>query len=164
MSKDVLIDIESLHSHPDRIKKLIDRVINEIEKVRKEGYELYTLTLQKQEECNSQMDELSQKFREGKSNYFGSSQNSQFESYNEKGLNRNYIDSQEGDMYIGDLKQEYDSINDRLSKLNSSKNTLENIAQQVININKTTDDIKQMSEYWNKIYSTTINALIELNN
>lgn len=167
MSKDILIDIDILNAHPQRINKLIERIIQEIEALRQEGYELYTITVQKQHVCNNAMEKLSQQYNENKNS---------LESYSgvdcrgkekQNPLNSKhearYRDSQEGDFYQDDLKQQYNKLDNQMSKLNHSKETLEDISQQIVNITKTTEDIKQMSEYWNKIYNVTINGLIELN-
>ena len=166
MSKDILVDVDTVQEHPNRINKLIERVIEEIEAVRREGYELYTITMQKQQECNSQMDDLSNQYRESKSEsnfVYQSGAISSPGALNMKDA-QHYRDEQEGDYYSGDLKRKYDALENRMNRLNRSKDTLDNISEQVVNISKTTEDIKQMSEYWNKIFTVTINGLIDLNN
>ena len=166
MSKDFLVDVDIVQEHPNRINKLIERVIEEIEAVRREGYELYTITMQKQQECNSQMDDLSNQYRESKSESNSAYQSGAVSSPSALNMKeeQRYRDEQEGDLYSGDLKRQYDNLENRMSRLNRSKDTLDNISEQVVNISKTTEDIKQMSEYWNKIFTVTINGLIDLNN
>lgn len=158
MGKDILNNVELLQKHPERINKLIDRVIKEIEALRTEGYELYTITVQKQQECCSQMRELNDRYRENKY-YSDGIHHSEFSSFN----GQRYIDSQESDFYSDDLKEKLNHCENRLNKLDSCKERLENIAQQVVSINKTTNDIKQKSEDWNRIYITILNALKDLN-
>lgn len=166
MSKDILVDIDVLKDHPQRINKLFDRIVQELEALRQEGYELYTLTVQKQQECNNDMENLSQQYKESKTNldsYSGSYGYLGSPSALNLKQETDYRDLYEGDFYQGDLKQQYNRLDNQMSKLNHSKETLENISQQIINISKTTEDIKQMSEYWNKIYNVTIDGLINLN-
>lgn len=165
MSKDILVDIDILKDHPKRINKLFNRIVQELEALRQEGYELYTLTVQKQQECNNDMENLSQEYKESKTNldsYSGSRGYSESPGVLNLKQETDYRDLYEVDFYQGDLKQKYNKLDNQMSKLNHSKEMLENISQQIIDISKTTEDIKQMSEYWNKIYNVTINGLINL--
>lgn len=165
MSKDILVDIDILKDHPKRINKLFNRIVQELEALRQEGYELYTLTVQKQQECNNDMENLSQEYKESKTNldsYSGSHGYSESPGVLNLKQETDYRDLYEVDFYQGDLKQKYNKLDNQMSKLNHSKEILENISQQIIDISKTTEDIKQMSEYWNKIYNVTINGLINL--
>ena len=164
MSKDVLLEIDILKEHPNRINRIINRIVEEIEALRREGYELYTLTVQKQQECNNEIDALSCEYRECRADLYCSYQNN--EGCNPDSLinNQQYRDSQEYDFYTNDLKKRYNKLENRLDKLNHNKEVLDDIAQQVVNIKKTSEDIRQKSEQWNKIYTTVINGLIDLNN
>lgn len=164
MSKDVLVDIDIIKGHPKRIDKLIERIIAEIEAVRSEGYELYTLTMQMQQECNKQMENLGNQYRASKfENTYQTNAVDHLSAYNMKNK-KLYQDEQESDFYLGNLKNQYDKLDNRINSLNHSKDILDNISKQVVGISKTIDDIKQMSEYWNKIFTITIDGLIDLNN
>ena len=166
MSKDILVDVDTVQEHPNRINKLIDRIVEEIEAVRREGHELYTLTMQAQQECNNHMDDLHNQYREEKSNFFNAYPNAAMNPNTalKRNENRRYQDSQESDFYSDTLKRQYAHLENRMNRLNQSKDTLDSIAEQVVSIRKTADDIKQSSEYWNKIFTVTINGLADLNN
>lgn len=166
MSKDILVDVDIVQGHPDRINKLIERIIKEIEAVRKEGYELYTITMQKQQECSNQLDDLSNLYRKSESESYFSYQSGTDNVPRALEMKKEqcYRDAQEEDFYSDDLKKQYNSIESRMSRLNRSKETLDNISDQVVSISKTIEDIKQKSEYWNRIFTVTINGLIDLNN
>lgn len=166
MSKDILVDVDIIKDHPNRINELIERVIEEIEAVRREGYELYTLTVKKQQECNSKIEDLSNQYRKTKSEGSPIYQNCAVDSVGDqyKKKDQYYRDEQEEDFYSGDLKRQFDNLDCRMNSLNHSKDSLDDISEQVVNISKTIEDIKQKSEYWNKIFTVVINNLIDLNN
>ena len=95
MSKDVLFDIDILKDHPNRINRIMDRIVEEIEALRREGYELYTLTLQKQQECNNEIDAISSEYRERRSDLHYSYQDNARCNPDFSTSNQQYRDSQE---------------------------------------------------------------------
>ena len=166
MSKDVLVNIDIIKEHPNRINKLIDRVVEEIEALRAEGYELYTITMKKQQECNNQMQDISNQYHQEKQEYSPAGiyyDHRNIEDPLKRRAGQDYRDAQEQDFYDSGLKSQYSQLENRMGRLNQSKETLDNIAQQVSNISKTTDDLRVLCEKWNKIYTVTVNGLIDLN-
>lgn len=162
MNIDVLNDIDYLQEHPNRIDKLMERIVEVLEEVQQEGYELYTVILQKQQECKSKIEETEAQYRASRRDTL-TPDSREIRGYNPKGAAASYRDAQEADFYPAELKKQYNSLENRMQKLSHSKETLDNIAQQIVDIRKTTDDITQMSKKWNQIYVTTIRRLIDLN-
>lgn len=153
MSKDVLVDVDILKDHPKRINELIEKIIEEIEKLRSEGYELYTLTIQKGKNCSEQINVLSNEYRTVNRSEMANRNDSK---------NFNFKDSQEQDFYSAEAKKKYEMLENKLQRYTNCKTILDDSAQQVVNITKTVDDLKQKSEKWNKIYTITIDSLIDL--
>lgn len=153
MSKDVLVDVDILKDHPKRINKLIEKIIEEIEKLRSEGYELYTLTTQKGKNCSEQINVLSNEYRTVNRSEMANRNDSK---------SFNFKDSQEQDFYSAEAKKKYEMLENKMQRYTNCKAILDDSAQQVVNIKKTVDDLKQKSEKWNKIYTITIDSLIDL--
>lgn len=167
MSKDIIMDLQILEEHPKRITALIDQIAFEVEAAHQEGYDLYRLISEQEQHCKEKMQELYQEYRDTKNQAqelysLPVTQNTYTPKFNERAKLR-YKDAQEIDLYTGDLKQKQSALDDCMNELHRSKELLESAAQQIVNIQKTVEDLQQNKEQWNEIYIITLQKLMDLN-
>lgn len=133
MSNDVISDISLFHSHTSNMIKYIDNIIKVIDDVRTEGYEMYSVVMEKKAECQQKTNETNYRIQE---------------------VNR--FAPQDSDTQLYDLNILIKQYENRYNDLDNSQKQLDNIAQECTQMRKTVEVLNENVQRTNKVFNDTM--------
>ena len=133
MNNEVISDISLFDSHPSNMTKYINDIIKVIEDIRAEGYEMYSVILERKEECEQMAAEANDRIQEVK-RYAPEDSNEQ----------------------MNDLNNRKRHCENKFNNLDKSKRQLDDIAQQCVQMQKTVEVLKENVQITNRAFVDTM--------
>lgn len=133
MNNEVISDISLFDSHPSNMTKYINDIIKVIEDIRAEGYEMYSVILERKEECEQMAAEANDRIQEVK-RYAPEDSNEQ----------------------MNDLNNRKRHCENKFNNLDKSQRQLDDIAQQCVQMQKTVDVLKENVQITNRAFVDTM--------
>ena len=126
MNNEVISDISLFDSHPSNMTKYINDIIKVIEDIRAEGYEMYSVILERKEECEQMAAEVKR--------YAPEDSNEQ----------------------MNDLNNRKRHCENKFNNLDKSQRQLDDIAQQCVQMQKTVEVLKENVQITNRAFVDTM--------
>ena len=120
-------------SHPSNMTKYINDIIKVIEDIRAEGYEMYSVILERKEECEQMAAEANDRIQEVK-RYAPEDSNEQ----------------------MNDLNNRKRHCENKFNNLDKSQRQLDDIAQQCVQMQKTVEVLKENVQITNRAFVDTM--------
>lgn len=133
MNNEVISDISLFDSHPSNMTKYINDIIKVIEDIRAEGYEMYSVILERKEECEQMAAEANDRIQEVKK-YAPEDSNEQ----------------------MNDLNNRKRHCENKFNNLDKSQRQLDDIAQQCVQMQKTVEVLKENVQITNRAFVDTM--------
>ncbi len=133
MNNEVISDISLFDSHPSNMTKYINDIIKVIEDIRAEGYEMYSVILERKEECEQMAAEANDRIQEVK-RYAPEDSNEQ----------------------MNDLNNRKRHCENKFNNLDKSQRQLDDIAQQCVQMQKTVKVLKENVQITNRAFVDTM--------
>ena len=133
MNNEVFSDISLFDSHPSNMTKYINDIIKVIEDIRAEGYEMYSVILERKEECEQMAAEANDRIQEVK-RYAPEDSNEQ----------------------MNDLNNRKRHCENKFNNLDKSQRQLDDIAQQCVQMQKTVEVLKENVQITNRAFVDTM--------
>lgn len=133
MNNEVISDISLFDSHPSNMTKYINDIIKVIEDIRAEGYEMYSVILERKEECEQMAAEANDRIQEAK-RYAPEDSNEQ----------------------MNDLNNRKRHCENKFNNLDKSQRQLDDIAQQCVQMQKTVEVLKENVQITNRAFVDTM--------
>lgn len=133
MNNEVISDISLFDSHPSNMTKYINDIIKVIEDIRAEGYEMYSVILERKEECEQMAAEANNRIQEVK-RYAPEDSNEQ----------------------MNDLNNRKRHCENKFNNLDKSQRKLDDIAQQCVQMQKTVEVLKENVQITNRAFVDTM--------
>ena len=133
MNNEVISDISLFDSHPSNMTKYINDIIKVIEDIRAEGYEMYSVILERKEECEQMAAEANDRIQEVK-RYAPEDSNEQ----------------------MNDLNNRKRHCENKFNNLDKSQRQLDDIAQQCVQMQKTVEVLKEKVQITNRAFVDTM--------
>lgn len=133
MNNEVISDISLFDSHPSNMTKYINDIIKVIEDIRAEGYEMYSVILERKEECEQMAAEANDRIQEVK-RYAPEDSNEQ----------------------MNDLNNRKRHCENKFNNLDKSQRQLDDIAQQCVQMQKTVEVLKENVQITNRAFADTM--------
>ncbi|WP_443723032.1 hypothetical protein [Ruminococcus sp.] len=133
MNNEVISDISLFDSHPSNMTKYINDIIKVIEDIRAEGYEMYSVILERKEECEQMAAEANDRIQEVK-RYAPEDSNEQ----------------------MNDLNNRKRHCENKFNNLDKSQRQLDDIAQQCVQMQKTVEVLKENVQITNRAFVDTM--------
>ena len=133
MNNEVISDISLFDSHPSNMTKYINDIIKVIEDIRAEGYEMYSVILERKEECEQMAAEANDRIQEVK-RYAPEDSNEQ----------------------MNDLNNRKRHCENKFNNLDKSQWQLDDIAQQCVQMHKTVEVLKENVQITNRAFVDTM--------
>ena len=133
MNNEVISDISLFDSHPSNMTKYINDIIKVIEDIRAEGYEMYSVILERKEECEQMAAEANDRIQEVK-RYAPEDSNEQ----------------------MNDLNDRKRHCENKFNNLDKSQRQLDDIAQQCVQMQKTVEVLKENVQITNRAFVDTM--------
>ena len=133
MNNEVISDISLFDSHPSNMTKYINDIIKVIEDIRAEGYEMYSVILERKEECEQMAAEANDRIQEVK-RYAPEDSNEQ----------------------MNDLNNRKRHCENKFNNLDKSQRQLDDIAQQCVRMQKTVEVLKENVQITNRAFVDTM--------
>lgn len=133
MNNEVISDISLFDSHPSNMTKYINDIIKVIEDIRAEGYEMYSVILERKEECEQMAAEANDRIQEVK-RYASEDSNEQ----------------------MNDLNNRKRHCENKFNNLDKSQRQLDDIAQQCVQMQKTVEVLKENVQITNRAFVDTM--------
>ncbi|MFQ9064798.1 MAG: hypothetical protein ACLR5R_06670 [Eubacterium sp.] len=133
MNNEVISDISLFDSHPSNMTKYINDIIKVIEDIRAEGYEMYSVILERKEECEQMAAEANDRIQEVK-RYTPEDSNEQ----------------------MNDLNNRKRHCENKFNNLDKSQRQLDDIAQQCVQMQKTVEVLKENVQITNRAFVDTM--------
>lgn len=133
MNNEVISDISLFDSHPSNMTKYINDIIKVIEDIRAEGYEMYSVILERKEECEQMAAEANDRIQEVK-RYAPEDSNEQ----------------------MNDLNNRKRHCENKFNNLDKSQRQLDDIAQQCAQMQKTVEVLKENVQITNRAFVDTM--------
>ena len=133
MNNEVISDISLFDSHPSNMTKYINDIIKVIEDIRAEGYEMYSVILERKEECEQMAAEANDRIQEVK-RYAPDDSNEQ----------------------MNDLNNRKRHCENKFNNLDKSQRQLDDIAQQCVQMQKTVEVLKENVQITNRAFVDTM--------
>lgn len=133
MNNEVISDISLFDSHPSNMTKYINDIIKVIEDIRDEGYEMYSVILERKEECEQMAAEANDRIQEVK-RYAPEDSNEQ----------------------MNDLNNRKRHCENKFNNLDKSQRQLDDIAQQCVQMQKTVEVLKENVQITNRAFVDTM--------
>lgn len=133
MNNEVISDIPLFDSHPSNMTKYINDIIKVIEDIRAEGYEMYSVILERKEECEQMAAEANDRIQEVK-RYAPEDSNEQ----------------------MNDLNNRKRHCENKFNNLDKSQRQLDDIAQQCVQMQKTVEVLKENVQITNRAFVDTM--------
>lgn len=133
MNNEVISDISLFDSHPSNMTKYINDIIKVIEDIRAEGYEMYSVILERKEECEQMAAEANDRIQEVK-RYAPEDSNEQ----------------------MNDLNNRKKHCENKFNNLDKSQRQLDDIAQQCVQMQKTVEVLKENVQITNRAFVDTM--------
>lgn len=133
MNNEVISDISLFDSHPSNMTKYMDDIIKVIEDIRAEGYEMYSVILERKEECEQMAAEANDRIQEVK-RYAPEDSNEQ----------------------MNDLNNRKRHCENKFNNLDKSQRQLDDIAQQCVQMQKTVEVLKENVQITNRAFVDTM--------
>lgn len=133
MNNEVISDISLFDSHPSNMTKYINDIIKVIEDIRAEGYEMYSVILERKEECEQMAAEANDRIQEVK-RYAPEDSNEQ----------------------MNDLNNRKRHCENKFNNLDKSQRQLDDIAQQCVQMQKTVEVLKENVQTTNRAFVDTM--------
>ena len=133
MNNEVISDISLFDSHPSNMTKYINDIIKVIEDIRAEGYEMYSVILERKEECAQMAAEANDRIQEVK-RYAPEDSNEQ----------------------MNDLNNRKRHCENKFNNLDKSQRQLDDIAQQCVQMQKTVEVLKENVQITNRAFVDTM--------
>lgn len=133
MNNEVISDISLFDSHPSNMTKYINDIIKVIENIRAEGYEMYSVILERKEECEQMAAEANNRIQEVK-RYAPEDSNEQ----------------------MNDLNNRKRHCENKFNNLDKSQRQLDDIAQQCVQMQKTVEVLKENVQITNRAFVDTM--------
>lgn len=133
MNNEVISDILLFDSHPSNMTKYINDIIKVIEDIRAEGYEMYSVILERKEECEQMAAEANDRIQEVK-RYAPEDSNEQ----------------------MNDLNNRKRHCENKFNNLDKSQRQLDDIAQQCVQMQKTVEVLKENVQITNRAFVDTM--------
>ena len=129
MNNEVISDISLFDSHPSNMTKYMNDIIKVIEDIRAEGYEMYSVILERKEECEQMAAEANDRIQEVK-RYAPEDSNEQ----------------------MNDLNNRKRHCENKFNNLDKSQRQLDDIAQQCVQMQKTVEVLKENVQITNRAF------------
>lgn len=133
MNNEVISDISLFDSHPFNMTKYMNDIIKVIEDIRAEGYEMYSVILERKEECEQMAAEANDRIQEVK-RYAPEDSNEQ----------------------MNDLNNRKRHCENKFNNLDKSQRQLDDIAQQCVQMQKTVEVLKENVQITNRAFVDTM--------
>ena len=133
MNNEVISDISLFDSHPSNMTKYINDIIKVIEDIRAEGYEMYSVILERKEECEQMAAEANDRIQEVK-RYAPEDSNEQ----------------------MNDLNNRKRHCENKFNNLDKSQRHSDDISQQCVQIQKTVEVLKENVQITNRAFVDTM--------
>lgn len=133
MNNEIISDISLFDSHPSNMTKYINDIIKVIEDIRAEGYEMYSVILERKEECEQMAAEANDRIQEVK-RYAPEDSNEQ----------------------MNDLNNRKRHCENKFNNLYKSQRQLDDIAQQCVQMQKTVEVLKENVQITNRAFVDTM--------
>ena len=133
MNNEFISDISLFDSHPSNMTKYINDIIKVIEDIRAEGYEMYSVILERKEECEQMAAEANDRIQEVK-RYAPEDSNEQ----------------------MNDLNNRKRHCENKFNNLDKSQRQLDDIAQQCVQMQKTVEVLKENVQITNRAFVDTM--------
>lgn len=133
MNNEVISDISLFDSHPSNMTKYINDIIKVIEDIRAEGYEMYSVILERKEECEQMAAEANDRIQEVK-RYAPEDSNEQ----------------------MNDLNNRKRHCENKFNNLDKSQRQLDDIAQQCVQMQKAVEVLKENVQITNRAFVDTM--------
>ncbi|MEE0129528.1 MAG: hypothetical protein U0I02_07355 [Eubacterium sp.] len=133
MNNEVISDISLFDSHPSNMTKYMNDIIKVIEDIRAEGYEMYSVILERKEECEQMAAEANDRIQEVK-RYAPEDSNEQ----------------------MNDLNNRKRHCENKFNNLDKSQRQLDDIAQQCVQMQKTVEVLKENVQITNRAFVDTM--------
>lgn len=133
MNNEVISDISLFDSHHSNMTKYINDIIKVIEDIRAEGYEMYSVILERKEECEQMAAEANDRIQEVK-RYAPEDSNEQ----------------------MNDLNNRKRHCENKFNNLDKSQRQLDDIAQQCVQMQKTVEVLKENVQITNRAFVDTM--------
>lgn len=133
MNNDVIRDISAFDSHPSNMAKYINDIIKVIEDIRAEGYEMYSVVMERKSECQQEAAKFNARIQEVKR------------------YTPNDSDSQ-----LDELNKRIKHCEDNYSCLEKSQRQLDNIAQQCVQMRRTVELLNENVQKTNGAFIDTM--------
>lgn len=133
MNNEVISDISLFDSHPSNMTKYMNDIIKVIEDIRAEGYEMYSVILERKEECEQMAAEANDRIQEVK-RYAPEDSNEQ----------------------MNDLNNRKRHCENKFNNLDKSQRQLDDIAQQCVQMQKTVKVLKENVQITNRAFVDTM--------
>mgnify|MGYP003271428710 FL=1 len=133
MNTEVISDISLFDSHPSNMTKYMNDIIKVIEDIRAEGYEMYSVILERKEECEQMAAEANDRIQEVK-RYAPEDSNEQ----------------------MNDLNNRKRHCENKFNNLDKSQRQLDDIAQQCVQMQKTVEVLKENVQITNRAFVDTM--------
>lgn len=133
MNNEVISDISLFDSHPSNMTKYINDIIKVIEDIRAEGYEMYSVILERKEECEQMAAEANDRIQEVK-RYAPEDSNEQ----------------------MNDLNNRKRHCENKFNNLDKNQRQLDDIAQQCVQMQKTVEVLKENVQITNRAFVDTM--------
>lgn len=133
MNNEVISDISLFDSHSSNMTKYINDIIKVIEDIRAEGYEMYSVILERKEECEQMAAEANDRIQEVK-RYAPEDSNEQ----------------------MNDLNNRKRHCENKFNNLDKSQRQLDDIAQQCVQMQKTVEVLKENVQITNRAFVDTM--------
>ena len=133
MNNEVISDISLFDSHPSNMTKYINDIIKVIEDIRAEGYEMYSVILERKEECEQMAAEANDRNQEVK-------RYAPEDSYEQ----------------MNDLNNRKRHCENKFNNLDKSQRQLDDIAQQCVQMQKTVEVLKENVQITNRAFVDTM--------
>lgn len=133
MNNEVISDISLFDSHPSNMTKYINDIIKVIEDIRAEGYEMYSVILERKEECEQMAAEANDRIQEVK-RYAPEDSNEQ----------------------MNDLNNRKRHCENKFNNLDKSQRQLDDIAQQCVQMQKIVEVLKENVQITNRAFVDTM--------
>ena len=133
MNNEVISDISLFDSHPSNMTKYINDIIKVIEDIRAEGYEMYSVILERKEECEQMAAEANDRIQEVK-RYAPEDSNEQ----------------------MNDLNNRKRHCENKFNNLDKSQRQLDDIAQQCVHMQKTVEGLIENVQITNRVFVDTM--------
>ena len=143
MNNEVISDISLFDSHPSNMTKYINDIIKVIEDIRAEGYEMYSVILERKEECEQMAAEANDRIQEVK-RYAPEDSNEQMNDLNNR---KRHCENKFNNLD----KRVLFSLVQRLSQ-----RQLDDIAQQCVQMQKTVEVLKENVQITNRAFVDTM--------